>query len=196
MMSSLTDWIDEKSNHINNEVDKMICTDKSFSDINTHPIYCELLSYQNEFKSMHERFFADPDEVLYCLKKYQEIISKINGFDLFIPSIENFCMFMGWTAKVYKQMSHDTLPDIMDTMQMIDDYLIESQLSAGQGGFTKANLTKFRVQTAGAHGNGLVTQKDQNEDDRASKKLKSAEQLKKELQSMGVNILPNKNSHS
>lgn len=56
--------------------------------------------------------------------------------------------------------------------------------SAGRAGFPKPNLTKFRVQTSGAHGNELVTQKEKNEDNRITKKLKSAEQLQKELVNM------------
>lgn len=188
-MSKLIEWIDNKYNYVMQQIQTMAESD--LTDKNTHPIYLALLSHQNDFKSMQDRRFEDAEEVMYCLKKYQAIIAEINKNDVFVPSIENFCMFMGWTAKVYKQMLQDTLPDIMDTMQMIEDYLIESQLSAGQAGITKPNLTKFRVQTAGAHGNELVTQKEKNEDDRVTKKLKSAEQLQKELKNMGVSIMPN-----
>lgn len=190
-MSKLIEWIDSKYEYINSEIEKMKLLDIDFDNKNTHPIYCEMLSCNNDFKSMQSRRFENPDEVLYCLRIYQKIVATINCFDVFVPSIENFCMFMGWTAKMYKQMLQDTLPDIMDTMQMIEDYLIESQLSAGQSGIAKPNLTKFRVQTSGAHGNELVTQKEKNEDDRITKKLKTAEQLQKELANMGVNILPN-----
>lgn len=196
-MSKVIEFIEKKTNYILEQLDHLKKTnqEEDLASKNTHPIYCAYLSYGNNFNEMQDRVFEDPEEVLYCLKQYQNIMAEINKTDVFIPSIESFCMFMGWTAKIYKRMSQSELQDIADTMQMVDDYIIESQLSAGQGGFAKANLTKFRAQVAGLHGNALVTQKEQNEENRAMKKIKSPEQLQKELDKMGANILTNKQEH-
>jgi hypothetical protein len=135
---------------------------------------------------MSEREFTSADEVLHCLVMYQEIMAYINEKCVFVPSIETFCMFMGWTAQIYRKMLLDAPSDIRDTMAMVEDYIIESQLSAAQRGFIKGNVTKFRSQIAGEHGQGLVTQKEQNSDNIQKERLKSKDQLVKELMNMGV----------
>lgn len=94
---------------------------------------------------------------------------------------------MGWTAKFYDDMLNSTNDDIRAMMEMINDYIIDSQLSAGQRGFIKANLTKFRAQTAGEHGHSLITQKEQLSSGGKSTELKSKEQLIAELEGMGLN---------
>lgn len=192
-MSNLTDWIETKTEYIDNEINKLFekfkAEKKSLGLLNTHPIYCNILSYGNDdFDAMGTREFDSHEDIVVCFRKYQRIMADINTEDIFVPSIETYCMFMGWTAKVYKQMLNNTSAQISDVMKMIDDYIIESQLSAGQGGFAKANITKFRVQVGEEHGHSLVTQKDQNIEDRTTKKIKDKEQLQKELESMGYTI--------
>ena len=192
-MNDLIKWLDEKTSYIDNEIkelfEKFKSENKSFENSNTHPIYCNILSYGNDnFEMLGKRDFEDENDLVKCFREFQKIMAMINVEDIFVPSIESFCMFMGWTANVYKQTLLNASPQIMDVMKMIDDYIIESQLSAGQLGFAKANITKFRTQVAGEHGSSLVTQKDQNLEDRTTKKLKDRNQLQKELESMGVVI--------
>ena len=184
----LIKWIDEKTKSINEELESFFSSNEAkdrLQSMFTQPIFCDILSRGNDFKTMRERKFNDPEEVLHCLNCYQSIIAGINRKVTFIPSIENFCMFMGWTAKVYKQMLTDTTPEIMEVMELVNDYLIENQLSAGQTGSATASITKFRAQAAGDHGQGIVTQKDQNEDNRKKDRVATKEQLEKELERMG-----------
>ena len=73
-------------------------------------------------------------------------------------------------------------------MQVINEYILENQISAGQQGILKQNLTKFRAQIAGDQGQNLVTQKEQNEENRSNKKIKSKEELLKDLKNMGYKV--------
>lgn len=188
-MSKLTEWIDYKYTVVKKNVDDFFITkgnDEKINDINIHPIFCCYLALENDYKKMSEREFNEPEEVLHCLVKFQEIIAHINEKCVFVPSREIFCMFMGWTAQIYYRMLTESTSEIKQTMQMIEDYIIESQLSASQRGFIKANITKFRAQVASAHGHGLVTQKEQNMENNKKEKLKDIEELKKDLINMGV----------
>ena len=137
--------------------------------------------------TLEQRSFEDYNVLYQAFMKYQNIISKINLEVVFVASKENFCFFMGWTAKFYDDMLNSTNDDIRAMMEMINDYIIDSQLSAGQRGFIKANLTKFRAQTAGEHGHSLITQKEQLSSGGKSTELKSKEQLIAELEGMGLN---------
>lgn len=188
----LITWIRNKHEKVSVSIDTFFESEDAkerLQSIYVYPIICSFFSNGNDYQEMQNRLFTSPEEVLICLELYQDIIAKINYKTVFVPTIENFCMWMGWTATIYKQMLTDTHDDIKQVMQMINDYIIESQLSAGQSGFAKATLTKFRSQLAGEHGNNLVTQKEQNEENRA-KGIKSKEQLIKELQGFGFS-LPN-----
>lgn len=189
-MSKVTDFIEAKTANIKMNLDEFFNTpeaQKRLQSMNIYPIFSRFLNEGNDYENMCEREFNDPSEVMHCFNAYQDIMAMVNMKVVFVPSIENFCMFMGWTASVYKQMLTDTTEDVKAVMKMIDDYIIESQLSAGQRGLTGSALTKFRAQVAGDHGNGLVTQKEQNEEDRKQGKLKSKEELYLELQKMGFN---------
>lgn len=188
-MSKLTEWIDDKFIVVKENVDDFLIKEgnlERINNINIHPIFCCYLALDNDYKKMSEREFNDPEEVLHCLIKYQEIMAYINEKCVFVPSIETFCMFMGWTAQIYHRMLNEAPSDIRETMQMIEDYILESQLSASQRGFLKGNITKFRTQVAGAHGQGLVTQKEQNMENNKKEKFKNIEELKKDLINMGV----------
>lgn len=187
-MSKVTDFINIKTDKVKNNLDLFFHdpeVNKRLQSLNIYPIFSKFLGEGNDYENMREREFNDPSEVMYCFNAYQDIMAEINMKVVFVPSIENFCMFMGWTASVYKQMLTETTEDVRSVMKMIDDYIIESQLSAGQRGITASALTKFRAQIAGDHGNNLVTQKEQNEDDRKQGKLKSKAELQLELQKMG-----------
>lgn len=188
-MSKLTEWIDDKYTVVKENVDDFLIKDgniERINNINIHPIFCCYLALDNDYKKMSEREFNEPEEVIHCLIKYQEIMAYINQKCVFVPSIETFCMFMGWTAQIYHRMLTEAPGDIRETMQMIDDYILESQLSASQRGFLKGNITKFRTQVAGAHGHGLVTQKEQNTTKAKNDDMLSLDELKKELIRMGV----------
>lgn len=180
--SNLMKWITKKKEVISDYLSETKVDNSKYN----HPFYYDLLSKGNDIKGMKDREFSNTDEVMMCFSYYRSIIVAINKHGLFVPTIENFCMFMGWTARIYKQMLNHPLIEVREVMQMIDDYILEAQLSAGQTGWAKANLTKFRAQVAGEHGNALVTQKEYNDDKHKSEKGKSKEQLLAELESMGA----------
>ena len=160
----------------------------------SQPIFCNILSIDNDYKTMKEREFSEPEEVLECLSVYQEIIANINMKTTFIPSIENFCMFMGWTARVYKKMlqGDNTPEEIKEVMNSVNDYLLESQLSAGQRGAATVGITKLRAQAAGNNGFEMVTQKEKITEDRIGNVNKTKEDLQLELKKMGFNFVEDK----
>lgn len=190
---NLLKWITKKHNRIiqdlNDDIlgnEKMKLRIASGDGVNIYPIVAYIFNKDNDLSEMADRSFTDPSEIGFCLKKYQEIMYMLNKEINFVPTKENFCQFMGWTAEVYNQNLNSDADDIRAVMQMVEDYLIDSQLSAGQGGVTKANLTKFRTQVSGNNGHSLVTQKEANEDNRFKARFKPADQLERELK----NLLP------
>lgn len=182
------EWIEAKTSLIEIQLEDFFKINQlKLHMINTYPIICNYLSVNNDIEGLEQRSFEDYNVLYQAFMKYQNIISKINLEVVFVASKENFCFFMGWTAKFYDDMLNSTNDDIRAMMEMINDYIIDSQLSAGQRGFIKANLTKFRAQTAGEHGHSLITQKEQLSSGGKSTELKSKEQLIAELEGMGLN---------
>lgn len=156
------------------------------NSINIYPIISKILGTDNSIMKLKDREFDEAEDVETCFEAFKDIMATINLNVVYIPSQQSFCMFMGWTDRIYKKMLNSSTEDIQDMMQLINEYLIECQASAGQSGFAKQNLTKFRMQMAGDHGHNLVTQKEQNEDDRSRKTMKSKDELIKKLKDMGA----------
>lgn len=155
------------------------------SSMNVYPIISNILSVDNKIMKLKDRQFDKVEDVEFCFDVFKNIMSTINLHVIYVPSQQSFCMFMGWTDRVYKKMLNNSIKDIQDMMQLINEYIIECQISAGQQGILKQNLTKFRTQLAGEHGHNLVTQKEQNEEDRSKKKIKGIDELYKQLENMG-----------
>lgn len=123
------------------------------------------------------------DDLYCCFKHFQEMIYQINKVVNFIPSKETFCQFMGWNTTIYSNLletSHIE-PRLDGVIQAIEDYLIDSQLTAGQTGRIKASITQFRTSVSGDHGHSLVTQKEVNDNNRATRRMLNHDQLLEQL---------------
>jgi hypothetical protein len=166
------------------------------SSMNVYPIISNILSVDNKIMKLKDRQFDKAEDVEFCFDVFKNIMSTINLHVIYVPSQQSFCMFMGWTDRVYKKMLNNSIEDIQDMMQLINEYIIECQISAGQQGILKQNLTKFRTQLAGEHGHNLVTQKEQNEEDRSKKKIKGIDELYKQLENMGSKGLTIENGNN
>lgn len=182
--TKLQQWCEEKTEKIIDDLDKFFNNFPDYKSMNIYPIFSNILSCNNKLLLLKDRKFENEDDVEFCFQCFQDIISTINLKVVYVPSQQTFCMFMGWTDRIYKEMLKSNITEIQDMMQFIEQYLIENQMSAGQVGLTKQNLTKFRAQLAGDHGQNLVTQKEQNEDKRA-RRLQSKDELFKKLKDMG-----------
>lgn len=187
-MSNITEWCDNKVNRVKEELSELYNID-NINDLNIYPIVADILSNDEDLEKLEEngitRVFDDYKDINYCFKKFREIMRDMNKYVVCVPSQQLFCFFMNWNDRFYKSMLHSDLSDIEDTMAMVEEYLIESQFSAAQKGITKAQITQFRMSLAGEHGSNLVSQKEQNEDDRNKRKVKSHDELLKELKAMG-----------
>ena len=138
---NLLEWITKKYNRIISDLNRDILDSEKMKarfanddGVNIYPIVAYIFNKDNNLSEMADRSFTNPEEIDFCLKKYQEIMYMLNKEINFVPTKENFCQFMGWTAEVYNQNLNSDADDIRAVMQMVEDYLIDSQLSAGQGG--------------------------------------------------------------
>lgn len=186
--SKIQGWVGAKSKKVLEELETFFTTFPNYNKMNIYPIFSNIISIDNNLLKLKERKFDNPEDVMYCFDEFKNIIATINLKVVYVPSIQTFCMFMGWTSKVYKQMLNETPEDVQDVMKLIDDYILENQASAGQQGLLKQNLTKFRMQMAGNQGQNIVTQKEENDENRNNRKQKSMDELYDDLRKMGVNI--------
>ena len=181
--STLIQWIDEKAKKMNEALKEVFTLDEN---CNYHLVIIEIMSYDNDFDSTRTRDFNSGQEVLYCFRLFQALIGKINRHMTFIPTKENFCMFMGWTAKTYQRMVSESSDEVKEAMEVVNDYLVEAMLSAGMSGKTNTTITKFRSQVAGEHGLNLVTEKEKASQNKQTDTMLSKEELIKKLESFGV----------
>lgn len=186
--SKLQQWCEDKTTNIISDVQQFFVECPEYKSMNVYPIFSKILSRDNKLLKLKERKFDNPEDVEFCFQCFQDIMTTINLKAVYVPSIQTFCMFMGWTSRIYKQMLNDSPEEIQDMMQVVNEYILENQISAGQQGILKQNLTKFRAQIAGDQGQNLVTQKEQNEENRSNKKIKSKEELLKDLKNMGYKV--------
>ena len=190
-MSVVMEWIEQKKKCIIEELEHFFSTDEAKSrlqSMNIYPIFSNILKIGNHTDKVKERVFDNPDELMKCIDVYMMLMDTINRKVTFVPSKENFCMFMGWTVKNYAHYMEDAGEEMSCIMQIINDYLIENQISAAQTGLLGTTITKFRQQLAGEHGQGMVTQKEQNEEDRSKKKELTPEDIARNMMSMGVEL--------
>lgn len=186
--STLIDWVETKTAKIEGAWQKFI-SDKQdegtgLKNVNIVPIVANLLSIDNRVIKLKDRKFTDPEEVEVCFDLFKGIMATLNLKVVYHPSQQSFCMFMGWTDRIYKEML-DSTEEIKELMQMVDSYLYDCQMSAAQLGFATQGITKFRGQVAGEKGMNLVTQKEQNMTENTARKMKTADDLRLALKKMG-----------
>ena len=194
---TLKEWIEEKYKSIDTGIDEIIKRYKKenidIKSANTHPQYISLFMVMNNPIDLASRDMTNGNDYYVVFDLYRQLITKINIYDVFIPSVENFAMFIGWNTATYQMQLRNSTSDIELVLSMVDDYIIENQLSSGQNGTTKASVTKFRTQISGEHGHSLVTQKEANTQNRYTRKEKSKQELLEELKNMGTtNLLSTK----
>lgn len=182
-------WCEDKHKQIINDISEFFTEYKNANTMNVYPIISKILTSKDKISKLKTREFDSVEDLEYCFEMFKDIMATINLNVIYVPSQQSFCMFMGWTDRIYKKMLQDSTDDIRDIMQLVDEYIIECQISAGQQGILKQNLTKFRTQLAGDHGNNLVTQKEQMEEDRSKHKLKTKEELQKMLNEQGFRAI-------
>ena len=185
-VSILQQWLDIKCEKIDQELKNLFSENKKAKFL--YPKIIKIFKTDNRSDLAKKRIFDDPNDILYALDKFQDIIAYINDFDVFVPEIENFSFFMGWTSSLYKKISESKDGDMQEAMKSVEDYIFGCQYAAGQLGILKGNLTKFRSQLDGTHGQGVVTQKESNDIDKSRRTEKSKEQMMEELKNMGFYV--------
>jgi hypothetical protein len=195
--STLIDWVETKTAKIEGAWQKFISDKQAegtgLKNVNIVPIVANLLSIDNRVIKLKDRKFTDPEEVEVCFDLFKGIMATLNLKVVYHPSQQSFCMFMGWTDRIYKEML-DSTEEIKELMQMVDSYLYDCQMSAAQLGFATQGITKFRGQVAGEKGMNLVTQKEQNMTDNTARKMKTADDLRQALKDMGSKYITEEES--
>ena len=179
-LSSFSIWLDTKCKKIETKLNDLFSQQKLVQFI--YPEIITIFKIMNQEKKMLSESGSDIEA---ALDKFQDIVASINRHAVFVPEIENFSIFMGWSSRRYKQMTQSTDEEIRESMELVDDYIFACQYNAGQSGILKGNLTKFRSQLSGSHGQGVVTSKESSDINKNVKQEKSPEQLLKELSRMG-----------
>lgn len=186
--STLIDWVETKTAKIEDAWQEFVSVKQAegtgLKNVNIVPIVANLLSIDNRVIKLKDRKFTDPEEVEVCFDLFKGIMATLNLKVVYHPSQQSFCMFMGWTDRIYKEML-DSTEEIKELMQMVDSYLYDCQMSAAQLGFATQGITKFRGQIAGEKGMNLVTQKEQNMTDNSVRKMKTVDDLHQALKNMG-----------
>lgn len=109
------------------------------NSMNVYPIILNILSTDNKVMKLKDRQFDEVEDVEFCFDMFKDIMSTINLHVIYVPNQQSFCMFMGWTDRIYKKMLNNSLEDIQDMMQFVNEYIIACQTSAGQTGIAKQN---------------------------------------------------------
>lgn len=129
--------------------------EKLHNSPNNYAVFADWISKGNTLSLKEIEW--DSEFIFKCFTMFKTLMGYIGEVTLIIPTIEIFSMFMNWNASFYDKLLSN--PVYYDVMGVINDYLLDAQLSLGQAGRTTIGLTKLRVQTAGEHGFKQTIQK-------------------------------------
>lgn len=84
-------------------------------------------------------------ELAILFDYYKKFIQAINRKQRFLPTKNNFCSFIGISSKTYDVYRGSDDEERREIMQMIDDYIVDLQLTSAQNGGAKEITTIFRA---------------------------------------------------
>lgn len=151
--------------------------------VSIYPIVSYILSNDNSLCSMKERKF-DAEIIYQVLIKFKYFIMKLSQYQTVIPTRELFCMFIGWNTSIYQSMVDDE-GEVGEVMNMVEDYIIDFNMSEAQKKNINASVTKFRTQVSGKHGHSQVTKKEEIIQNRSDNR-KDKDQLEAELEKLKI----------
>ena len=181
MSMSIIEWLEEKRTNIMFELNAIEAELTSGARKLNYPLISKWLCDGNalEIKEYAEREF-DAQAILYALRVYQDLMAEFNQRTVLVPSKENFCMLIGWNAQTFDLMEDSMNEEVRASMSLVVDYIVDSNISMGQSGDIRSNMTKFRLNAAGKHGHGIISEKDKKAE-KKEKQTKSLEQIQKDL---------------
>lgn len=175
------DWLENKRDRILSEIEMIEPLLQTGAKKLNYPLISKLLCDDNslDIKQYAKREFTAND-ILLALKIYQDIMAEMNQYTILVPSKENFCMLVGWNAQTFDLFEDSLNEETRAAMSLVVDYIVDSNISMGQSGDIRSNMTKFRLNAAGKHGFGIISEKDKKLE-KKEKQTKSIEQIRKEL---------------
>ena len=114
----------------------------------------EIMSSGNEYN--RTRYSAT--ELAIAFEVYKSITADLTLHKpKHTPSIQNFCAFIGISTATYESYKQRDEPDLVDLIQKIDDYIVDTNLTNGSLGIINPGMAMFRAKTE----HGYVEQKEQ-----------------------------------
>lgn len=99
----------------------------------------------------------DASQLHEAYKLFAELISNINKYIVFIPSIQTFCAFCNLSVRELNELADGVTDDsvkMQDVIQQINNYFTTSLSYAGQLGFASPSLVSAMLKQ---DGQGLIT---------------------------------------
>lgn len=88
------------------------------------------------------------EELMIIFQKYKELVAMLSELEEFVPSKENFSAFAGISTVTYNQYKVCNDPSIVETMEVIDDYIKELNLEMSQKRRLDSYTTIFRMKAS------------------------------------------------
>lgn len=83
-------------------------------------------------------------EIAILFDYYKQFIDQINEKQRYIPTKGDFCSFVGISTTQYDNWKQSDDTERREIMQMIDDYIVDLNLTSAQNGDIKEISTMFR----------------------------------------------------
>lgn len=119
---------------------------KDFSGLKETRIH-QLIS-RDSYLSINEGVVKyTPTELMIVFEVYKEIVVKVNEIVLFVPSRASFCSFAGFSTITFKNNLQSPNDDTRNAYQIIEDYIIEMNMSSSKMRKTDAATSIFEMET-------------------------------------------------
>lgn len=104
------------------------------------------ISNKNLKYGLQKRYTAD--EMIIIFQKYKELVAMLTDIDNFIPSKENFSAFAGFSTSTYNKYKLSNDPALVEVMELIDDYIKDTNLALSQNRKADNYTTIFRMKAS------------------------------------------------
>ena len=141
-------------------------TGENIDEAFMYPKIFEILTKKNYVRQNELKINAE--QLYETYKLFAELVSEINQFVMFIPSIQTFCAFCNISLRELNKLQNlndDIMDDVLNT---INDYLVTSLSYAGQQGKASASVVSTLLKS---DGNALITEKKKTEKTNAEKPM-------------------------
>ena len=128
------------------EIETAIATElKEFSGLKETRIH-QLISRQT-YLSANGLVGYSPQELMIVFEAYKNVVVKVNSVVLFVPSRASFCAFAGISTNTFKNYIVSPDDQKRNAAQIIEDYIIEMNMSSSKMRKTDASTSIFEMKS-------------------------------------------------